>query len=229
MKNCEKDICIIGGAGPEAGILLIKHIISIAQSDYGCKRDKDFPYIALFSFPFSEMLKDHDHNVVAKELSELITKECSKSKCWAIACNTLHCYLDANELPNTFVNLLDETCQFVTSTPVVLCSTTSRQKQIHRSYFPCEYPEDSLQPAVDQLIDDLVAHSPTEEMERVFRSIINTVGGRQVVLGCTEFSLINSFIKEPIAHVIDPLLVTAKKLCKIHFGDKNGSFRFSNN
>lgn len=217
-----KDIGIIGGAGPEAGVLMMNLITKISQEKYGCKRDKDFPYFALFSFPFSEMLEIDNSVAVTAELKELIQKECSKTKFWAIACNTLHCYLDPISLPNTCVNMLKETALLLQEKPIVLCSSTSRKYQIHQRYFECTYPEKAVQIEIDKLIDTLVANEPTEAIYQKFRSICKNFN-QKIVLGCTEFSLLNDFFDKN-ENLLDPLKITAEKLCALHFGEKNGRY-----
>lgn len=52
-----KPIGIIGGAGPMAGVALLKEVLSLSGKLYGCKKDADFPKVIFLNFPFSEMLK----------------------------------------------------------------------------------------------------------------------------------------------------------------------------
>lgn len=220
MFSHPKDIGIIGGAGPEAGVLLVKYVIQISQEKYSCKRDKDFPYISLFSFPFAEMLNNEQKESVFTQLKALIEKECSQTKFWAIACNTLHCYLDEVYLPNHFVNMLEETSNVLTEKPIVLCSSTSKKYQIHKCYFDCDYPDQNFQSLIDWLIDELVAKEPNLSLYEKFNSMINSFGDRQLVLGCTEFSLLCHVFPNK-GNIIDPLMLTAKKLCSLHFGGNN--------
>lgn len=212
-----KDIGIIAGAGPEAGVLLTKQIIRICQKKYGCKRDSDFPYIGLFSFPFAEMLnQNEDKGLITSQLEGIIQQECVRTHFWVIACNTLHCYLKGIELPHTFVNLLKETSKLVSGLPLVLCSSTSKKYQIHRQYFDCEYPKESIQQEIDELIDELVAHEPTSSESEKLNTIIASQERRQIILGCTEFSLLNHTF--PLkGNVIDPMQIVAEKLCSLYF------------
>lgn len=218
MTYKNKDIVIIGGAGPAAGIVLTKQIIKICQEKYHCQRDRDFPYVSLLSFPFEEMLKTHDKKKVADQLNALIQQECTHTKLWVIACNTLHCYLDDIKIPNTFVHLMEECKKVLHQKPIVLCSSTSKYYQVHRKYFACDYPHDEMQPRLDQLIDELMAHEPTNAIYAKFKSILDTFPGRQIFLGCTEFSLLSPFF-EDTNHIVDPLRIIAETLCSLHFGN----------
>lgn len=219
MLDKLKDIGIIGGAGPEAGILLVKQIIKICQEKYHCKRDKDFPYIALFSYPFAEMLANEETETVAKQIQSVILKECSSSRFWAIACNTLHCYLGNLKLPNRFVNILEETANAVSEKPIVLCSSTSKKHQIHRAYFDCDYAPDAIQSQLDKLIDELVAKEPDALMAERFHLLIKEFENKQIVLGCTEFSLLHYSFRIQ-GNIVDPMQIAAEKLCSLYFGEK---------
>ena len=44
----KKSIGIIGGAGPMAGSVVIKKIITICQKEYVCRDDSDFNKFSLF-------------------------------------------------------------------------------------------------------------------------------------------------------------------------------------
>ena len=50
-------IGIISGAGPMAGVELLRLIIEFCQKE-GAFRDRDFPEIHLINIPFSEMLAE---------------------------------------------------------------------------------------------------------------------------------------------------------------------------
>jgi len=94
-----KPIGIISGAGPLAGAALLDRILYLAGSTYGCYKDGDFPKIFLLSFPFSEMLSpEMDIAQLQKELSSCLSQlRKSGAAVLAIACNTLHAFLDENE------------------------------------------------------------------------------------------------------------------------------------
>lgn len=215
-KDLSRDIVVIGGAGPEAGILLAKQIIRVCQKEHRCKRDDHFPHVALFSYPFCEMLQVENKPTVSYQLNKLIQEECIKAKIWVIACNTLHCYLEGIELPNTFVDLLKETAKVLKKPPVVFCSSTSRSNQIHRRYFDCGYPSLPIQIEIDRLIDDLMADEPSQAVYEKFMQLAQSFEQNQIVLGCTEFSVLNDYF--PLGqNIVDPLKVIAKKLCELHF------------
>ena len=100
-----KTIGIIGGAGPLAGALLLERILSLSMSLYGCYRDADFPKVVLISFPLSEMLSaDVDEAQLRRELKQCLYQlRAQGASVIAIACNTLHAFLDkASRCPRSY-------------------------------------------------------------------------------------------------------------------------------
>src|SRR3990167_4807780 len=134
-------IGIIGGAPPVAGALLFSHIIRICQEDYGCYHDRDFPLIHLVSYPFSDMLEG---NPDTKQILQEVKKAYEKldTDTVVIACNTLHSFLDETFAPPKFYHLIKETADCLKSTPLLLCSSTSKAAVIHSRFFKCNYPDE---------------------------------------------------------------------------------------
>jgi aspartate/glutamate racemase len=74
MNELNKNtIGIVGGAGPMASCLLNQYIVEICQKKFGCKDDRDFPFIINYSFPFSPMLQSAD----ARDYEDRISQELS--------------------------------------------------------------------------------------------------------------------------------------------------------
>ncbi len=144
-----KTIGIVGGAGPLAGALLFERVLTLANRQYDCYRDSDYPEVLVISFPFSEMLTSKkDDALLTKELSQCLNHLRDQgAEVLGIACNTLHNFLDPKDdqddllhLPRLVANELT-----VEEIPLVLCTTTSRKFQMHRSFFACVYPDDVIQ------------------------------------------------------------------------------------
>ena len=148
-----KIIGIVGGAGPLAGACLLEHVLILSNRRYGCYRDADYPQVMLNSFPFSDMLTTEKDNMLLKaELSLSLNQlRAQGAEVLAIACNTLHNFLDADQDRGDLINLPrmlgEELCS--EEMPLVLCTTTSRKNNMHRKFFECSYPEPSIQIKVD--------------------------------------------------------------------------------
>jgi aspartate racemase len=215
-----KPIGIVGGAGPLAAVALLERLIQYAQTEYGCFEDKDFPKILLVSFPFSDMLAEQiDKNRVAQELRESLQflKE-SGAVLLAIACNTLHAFLDDGmcdnliSLPQTTfseVQRLEEKC------PLLLCTSTTRQSGLFNKFFPCTYPDLRTQKRVDEIILRILKGNTSDPTD--LTSLINTVEAETIVLGCTELSLFAPQCAQGGKKIIDPLDMLAKELIKKSF------------
>lgn len=202
---------IIGGAGPEAGALLFRQMIQICQDDYGCSRDHDFPLFQLISYPFSEMLQGNiDAAQILTELKWAYNK--LDTDFIVIACNTAHSFLDDSFAPPRFHHLIEETASMLNDTPLLLCSSTSRSMKIHERVFPCEYPDN--QQEVDDIIDAALANDCKEALGKRLEKIIAQSQRREIVLGCTELSLLKDNI--PLdgkgKTIIDPSMIVAKKI-----------------
>jgi len=223
---------IIGGAGPMAGSLLFQTVIQLAQQKYGCRRDADFPFLMLLNFPFADMLQGQQTvaqaQVIRTQLQHCFTMLSAHGiKAVAIACNTLHAFLDPQMTQGipAFVHMAAETANRVEQCRVnrvlTVCSGTSIRHQLHRKFFDCLYPELQTQSLLDQLIQRILAGKYGPEDAKELASCIRRSSPDGVVLGCTELSLLES--QFPLHQhglpmstcVIDPNQIVAEKLCDL--------------
>lgn len=208
-------IGIIGGAGPLAGAYFLERIFSLSLELYGCYRDADFPKVILISYPFSEMLSpDIDIANLQKELSNCIEQlRNSGATVLAIACNTLHVFLeeknDLSDLVNLPLILAEELSQ--TDQPLVFCTSTSAQFELHKRYFPCNYPDEETQKEVDRIIDQILRGADQSFIVKKLEKLLQEQTSETIVLGCTELSLYSGLLTVPNKLVVDPLEVMAKR------------------
>lgn len=204
-------IGIIGGAGPMAGVMLLQRIFTLAGSQYGCFRDADFPEVQLLSFPFSEMLtEERDEANVRSELSSCLKRlQISGATVLAIACNTLHAFLD--EIPDGLIHLPKVTAEEIPlgEVPLVLCTSTSSQFALHKRFFPCTYPSAGDQERVDRLIDQILKG---ENVAEQLAALIEGQAASTIVLGCTELSLFTRDLTDTKKLIVDPLEITANRI-----------------
>ena len=210
-----KDITIVGGAGPQAGIMLADMIVRACQIKWGCQNDGDFPYIQLLSYPFSDMLSLGYSDVVAKELEFLVNHELTieKTKAWVIACNTLHIYADKLSTGCNFTHIMEVTRPYIKDRKaLILCTSASRKEQIHAKYLNAAYPEDiDDQRAVDEIILSILSGELDKEFSRKLEAICLKYPECIPVLGCTELSLLQ--VKHPLSiPVVDPCEILSEKL-----------------
>ena len=216
-----KPIGIIGGAGPMAGAFLLERVLSLSIKNYDCYRDSDFPKVFLISFPFSEMLSPIIDTVkLRKELSECLSQlRKNGAAVLAIACNTLHAFLEEKDELNDLIHLprvlakeipLDEK-------PLVFCTSTSAQFGLHKQFFSCTYPDLQTQRQLDSLIDQILQRG---DKKIILENLVKLIQGqteRLVILGCTELSLFNNDLYLPNKIMIDPLEIVANKILEKSF------------
>jgi len=224
-----KKIGLIGGAGPMAGALLFEFIILECQKQFGCKDDKDFPYITLESYPFSPMIliesSQKNRNMIANEVQQAIdTLKYCESEIIGIACNTLHTFLtEINFKDMLFVNMICETIAYVRqqklkSLLVLGTPTTVESKIYEQDQVEIFYPSPNDQEKITKIIERILEGNINKRDAKIIKSIIckNSNTCINVVLGCTELSLLNNFF-EIAYNVIDPLKILAKKIVEKSF------------
>jgi aspartate racemase len=206
-----KTIGILGGAGPLAGAQLLERLLRLLQQNYGCSKDADFPKIVLISFPFSEMLAgDIDVPKIREELKQCLRElvQCG-AEVLAIACNTLHSFLDEEidglvHMPKAVAGKLER------EAPLVLCTSTSARFELHKRFFPCTYLDQGSQGQLDEVIDAILRGE--EKVEDKLKEIVERQGSASVVLGCTELSLVKDQFGFCNRQIIDPLEIVAESI-----------------
>lgn len=217
-----KPIGVIGGAGPSAGVFFLDRLFSLARRKYGCHRDADFPQVFLLSFPFSEMLESSlNVGILQKELRNCLCQlRQNGSDVLAIACNTLHAFLDPQDDQQDFMHLpriLGKNIGHNQESPLVLCTSTASKDGLHRRFFNCEYADSLTQREVDEIIDEILkGDDPSCPLEKLSRLIERQVA-KTVILGCTELSLFASQLSIKNKTVIDPLDLLAEEVLKTSF------------
>lgn len=220
-----KIIGIVGGAGPFAGVGLLERVLILSNRRYGCYRDADYPQVLLNSFPFSDMLTPEKDNMLLKaELSLSLNQlRAQGAEVLAIACNTLHNFLDADQDREDLINLPRMLGEELSSEeiPLVLCTTTSRENNIHKKFLECGYPEPSIQIKVDEIIDRILQGAGSHRIVIDLLTLIEKVAASTVILGCTELSLFANELAVSNKKVIDPLEILAKKILEKSFKSRS--------
>jgi len=220
-----KIIGIVGGAGPLAGASLLERVLILSSRRYGCYRDADYPQVLLNSFPFSDMLTSEKDNMLLKaELSLSLNQlRAQGAEVLAIACNTLHNFLDADQDRGDLINLpcmLGQQLR-LEEIPLVLCTTTSRENNVHKKFFECTYPEYSVQVKVDEIIDRILQGAESRPIATDLLALIEQRTASTVILGCTELSLFAKELAVSSKKVIDPLDILAQKILEKSFKNRS--------
>jgi aspartate racemase len=218
-----KSIGIIGGAGPLAGAFLLERIFSLSREKYNCHNDSDFPQIFLISFPFSDMLSSTINvSALRKELSQCLKQLRESSACvLAIACNTLHAFLDEKDPLSDLVHLPRAVTGKITPSdePLIFCTSTSARFGLYKQFFPCIYPDTQTQEEVDRIIDQILQGKEPIAILQKLKNLIQTQSVNTVILGCTELSLFAADLSVPNKLIIDPLEIMANKILENSFSN----------
>lgn len=223
----KKTIGLVGGAGPIAGSLVLKKLIAHCQLQYGCIHDEDFPKLILVSVPFAEMLQpsrqQQEETKVTLQLQEtldfLISSGCDSV---AIACNTLHAYLDEGCYRDKLVHLVVETESYILEQPfsrvLVLCTETSVQKEVYNfcsMLLPNKKEQQFINEIINRVLSGKLSQEDSLELEEFALSKIEEdeeIDG--ILLGCTELSVLqDTFPMERLGMpLIDPVDILIHKL-----------------
>lgn len=216
-----KSIGIVGGAGPLAGVFLLERILSLSNKKYGCYRDSDFPKIFLISFPFSEMLSPIVNTAkLREELSDCLNQlRNNGASVLAIACNTLHAFLDEENELDDLVHLPRVLAKVIPTSeiPLVFCTSTSTQFGLHKRFFSCTYPDFRTQGQVDEIIDQILRGAEKGIILERLQKLLEAQTEKTVILGCTELSLFTTSLSLPNKLIIDPLEVVANNVLEKSF------------
>ena len=216
-----KSIGIIGGAGPIAGAFLLERVLNLSNKKYGCYRDSDFPKIFLISFPFSEMLSSMiNTSKLQAELRGCLNQlRNNGASILVIACNTLHAFLDEQDELDDLVHLPRVIANEISPSeiPLVFCTSTSMQFEIHKHFFPCTYPDFQTQVQVDDIINQILHGIDKKTVLDRLEKLLQAQTEKTVILGCTELSLFAASLALPNKLIIDPLEVVANKILEKSF------------
>jgi aspartate racemase len=211
-----KSIGIVGGAGPLAGALLLERVLSLSGSAYGCYKDADFPKVFLLSYPFSEMLSpEMDATRLQTELNECLAQlRKNGAAVLAIACNTLHLFLDENGNVSDLIHLPRATAAEIPSAvnPLVFCTSISTQFRLHQRFFPCLYPDSDTQVQIDRIIARILKGEDHQSIAHDLCNIVQRQCANTIILGCTELSLFTKSLLSCNKCIIDPIEIAAKKI-----------------
>jgi aspartate racemase len=229
IQKTMKKIGIVGGAGPQAGILLVENIIRLYQQQ-GCWQDHEFPSIMLLSNNFSPMLdQDHHHALIVQEVQEAIDRlDAAGNESVAIACNTLHAFVQTIDFKSMdFISIVDTVINVLKykqyQKVLFLGTQTSVQNKIYEICDTIQiiYPTEVQQGLVHDCIVRILKHHYTKHDSELMSKIIDEALCNEkvdaVILGCTELSIIHQMHPIISTHgieIIDPLALLAKTLAQ---------------
>lgn len=207
MIKPKRKLGIISGAGPMAGVLMLRYLFKAYQQQ-GAWQDKHFPFVKLINYPFSDMLSpDYSYQQIQNELMTNINSLSKDCDLIIVTCQTLHLFLPKCFSNPKFMSIFDILkANLPTGKLYVAASKTSASSRIHQALLgrPCDYIEPER---TQRLIDSLLKGEPVD-----FSWLEAMAKTKPVLLGCTELSLPFEHSK---TNCIDPYPIIIKTLIEL--------------
>jgi len=150
---------VAGGGGPIGASFVLRKIISECQEKYSSWRSYEFPCINFYSYPYSEMLLEHNSCIIpSRELSFCIHQlKLLGMEIIVLPCFTMGSYLTYRnygiELIEMGPVMKDHLEKNSIKNPLVLCSERTRKSEYCNKHFECHYPSDFIQNELSILIE----------------------------------------------------------------------------
>lgn len=205
MFTCK--IGILGGSGAAAGAHVFSKLVEVAQTEYSCIQDADFPEVVLVSLPISDLDETGTFDAVKilpRVENSIRQLENSGCKLILIACNTLHVLYDKLQENSKaqIINIIAETSKTARLKEVkkatVLCSQYLSSQNIYtkdlkKHGIECTKLSVRQQTELTGLILQIMGNPHSREMQDNFDKIVTKTlesGAEKIIVGCTELSIL---------------------------------------
>lgn len=217
-------IIIIGGMGPQASLELHRRIIASA-ADTGARDNEDYPEIVHISVPVPDFISSGDSaEGLARLEASLNTIRFHDTDKIILACNTAHLLLPEIEAQFglRFTSLIDAVSDVIKQknlkTIGLLASPTTIKEQLFNKPIQVSGGEVVLPTSqeigtLENAIRYIIANGSADDVRGLIEPIVLRMvqdGAEQVILGCTELSVIFKDVKD--CYLLDPLEAVCQKL-----------------
>lgn len=224
----KKHILILGGMGPQASVYAHSLLLKVVAQQNINPSNEEYPRITHLSLNVKDFITDPERKDEALEyinqsLSEVNTSTVTDA---FIACNTAHLLLTEIEQSSglKFTSLIDVAEKFVSNNDEInvvgLLATPSTLKSglysdRLKNMVQLVEPDAESSATIDHIIRDVISGednlvAANELKKEIFKLIAR--GSQRIILGCTELSLLGSYLDEDM--IIDPLSLTVKELLR---------------
>lgn len=229
--NKWRSIGILGGLGPRASAHFLRLLLDICSSDYGAVQDYEYPQIFFVNVAcdaFDNIGKTNEAALTRDVRAAVDLLDNLGAALIVIPCNSIYVHLQ-HVIPwelRASVPILPEYVAEAASklnarNAIVLSGLSIRETRYYDAFFHSRgidpvYPDQLTQATVERFIFEVMANSFSEQTEREFASLIESLLDRHdvVVVACSELSVLlgNS---SPPGRVIDDMWVLAKQALKL--------------
>lgn len=222
---------VIGGMGHEATICFQTYLMDAMRSYLKPKRDQDYYRVIVDNnshIPDRNIaFFDCDNDIISSIKESVNMLERCGVSLITVPCNTAHIFLDKLESYSgtPIVHMIRETADHVTKRciglkKVGLISTLAlKNSKLYDEAFLSHGVEvvkleTNLAQKIHNAVFDIKSNTNNKDTERACRLAINFFqdnGVQTVILGCTEFSLLDLWTLLPEITIIDPMKILALK------------------
>lgn len=220
--------------GPQASAYLYNLLIEKAISDYGVKKDEDFPEIIIYSVAVPDFISDRNQSEKAliklkERINEINKLEISSL---SIACNTAHLLLpklqQISKIP--FISVITEVVRKVKEERIGKIGILGTPTTIKSPMYQAELRKRSVKfllPLISELLQlervirNVIAGQKLQEDRKILLDItmrMEANGAEGIILGCTELPLI--FPKKFDLPVFSSLDILAVALLEKYYGKR---------
>lgn len=220
-----KHILILGGMGPQASVYAHSLVVQTAIQK-GAVDNEDFPRITHLSVNVKDFISNPEQrqeacNYLVRCLKEV---DCASVDVAFIACNTAHLLREELESATglQFMSLIGSTIEALKAMPSIervgilaTPSTLSTGIYNRRLSEAVELllPREASSRILEEIIRGVIGGGDERALAQRLKQQIDelvAMGAQKVVLGCTELSLLGSYLDKRI--IIDPLALTVEKI-----------------
>jgi aspartate racemase len=219
-----RHIVIIGGMGPQASLELHRRLIDRAAS-LGGQDGADYPRISHLSVPVRDLLSPAPGGSALRQIAAALRGiPLDEGTSVVIACNTAHILAGEIEelLGHPVESLIEAAVAQVRRSRASAVGLLASPATIRAGLYSAPLdqlgvrvlmPDPAAEAAVAEIVLAIIANAPAEAAATELRKIVGqliSAGAEQVIMGCTELSLVVPALGG--APVIDPLHLVAEKL-----------------
>ncbi|MBN2421683.1 amino acid racemase [Candidatus Woesearchaeota archaeon] len=198
-------IGILGGIGPEATGQFYSRLISGLQRKGIISSNTDFPHIIINSIPAPELVfRNHSQDELEMYIKGLKQLEANKVDFIVIVCNTIHHFMDLlkTKIKTPILDLPEEIEKQLIQQDVkkitILGTPTTIQSDVFRfnSVENNTLTDAEIQILSEAILNFLIGNNKEEQINKVNKIARKYKDGSQVILGCTELSIMLGHNKE---------------------------------
>lgn len=224
----KKCIGIIGGMGPLSSVKMYGDMIDYCQTKLNIRKNNEYPHILISNLPVPDLISSVARGDITKKMiiQELQRLEVAGVSIFAIACNTVHIYIEEfrKSISHEILSIVEEAVIELKNRKIkkilLLATPTTIKSGLYQTVFAIEgihsiEPNEAELNFLSNLIPRLIGKTQTIQDLTMFKELIDKYSKKMdieaVILACTELG----FGINPKAHsipIIDTMEILGKRI-----------------